>query len=159
MKNEQLYAVIRLRGRVSKRYDVKETLKLLRLHRKNHLVLLPNTPSYIGMLKKVKDVVTWGEVNEETLTLLFEKRGRLIGNKKITKKYLKETFKANDFKSFIKKLISGKVKLQELGQIKPVFRLHPPKGGFKRSVKKPYNDGGELGYRGLEINDLIKRMV
>jgi len=43
--------------------------------------------------------------------------------------------------------------------LKPYFRLHPPKGGFKGSVKKPYNAGGELGYRGSAINDLIMRMI
>ncbi|MEM2203989.1 MAG: 50S ribosomal protein L30, partial [Sulfolobales archaeon] len=43
--------------------------------------------------------------------------------------------------------------------VKPVFRLHPPSGGFKGSIKKPYGNGGELGYRGQDINDLIRRMI
>jgi large subunit ribosomal protein L30 len=36
--------------------------------------------------------------------------------------------------------------------------MHPPKKGFKRTVKRPYRDRGELGYRGEAINELIKRM-
>ena len=43
--------------------------------------------------------------------------------------------------------------------LSPVFRLHPPRGGFKGSTKKPYSDGGELGYRGPAINELIRRMI
>lgn len=36
-------------------------------------------------------------------------------------------------------------------------RLKPPAKGF-RAIKKPYPKG-DLGYRGKEINELIKRMV
>jgi len=43
--------------------------------------------------------------------------------------------------------------------VKPVFRLHPPRGGFKGSIRKPYGAGGELGYRGAAINELIRRML
>ena len=42
--------------------------------------------------------------------------------------------------------------------VKPLFRLHPPKGGWK-STKKPFVRGGALGYRGKAINDLVRRMV
>ena len=42
--------------------------------------------------------------------------------------------------------------------LKPFFRLHPPRGGL-RSVKKPFTLGGDLGYRGPAINDLIRRML
>jgi large subunit ribosomal protein L30 len=37
--------------------------------------------------------------------------------------------------------------------------LHPPTKGFKGKIKKSYSAGGELGYRGEKINELIKRMV
>jgi len=37
--------------------------------------------------------------------------------------------------------------------------LHPPKGGFKGTIRRPYKSGGELGYRGAAINDLILRMT
>jgi large subunit ribosomal protein L30 len=40
------------------------------------------------------------------------------------------------------------------------FALHPPKGGFERKgIKKPFMQGGALGYRADKINDLIKRML
>lgn len=37
------------------------------------------------------------------------------------------------------------------------MRLKPPAKGF-RAIKKPYPKG-DLGYRGKEINELIKRMM
>jgi len=46
-------------------------------------------------------------------------------------------------------ILSGKIMLHKVDNlIKPVFRLHPPRGGFKRTIKKPITQGGETGYRG-----------
>ncbi len=40
------------------------------------------------------------------------------------------------------------------------FNLQPPKGGFERKgIKTPYKKGGALGYRGEDMNDLIRRML
>jgi large subunit ribosomal protein L30 len=50
------------------------------------------------------------------------------------------------------------VQLKDLKDIKPVFRLHPPKKGFKGTIKRSYKSGGVTGYRGEDINNLIKRM-
>ncbi len=38
------------------------------------------------------------------------------------------------------------------------YRLHPPRGGFKKSTKRPFPQG-ELGYRGEDINKFIMRML
>ncbi|MGQ4914926.1 MAG: 50S ribosomal protein L30 [Candidatus Asgardarchaeia archaeon] len=159
MEKQPLYAVIRIRGRVSKRYDIKETLKLLRLHRKFHMVLVPATDSYKGMLQKVKDTVTWGEISQEVLLELLKKRGRVIGNRKLTEEYIKEKLGLKGFSELAEKLYNGELSLTSLDGVKPIFRLHPPKGGFNKSTKRPYRDEGELGYRGDAINSLIMRMI
>jgi large subunit ribosomal protein L30 len=81
--------------------------------------------------------------------------------KSLTDDYIKRVLGLESIEVLAKSIIEGKVlfhKLEEFG-IKPVFRLHPPKKGFKGSVKKPYKDGGELGYRGRDVNDLLKRMM
>ena len=51
------------------------------------------------------------------------------------------------------------VMYQKLPGIQPVFRLRPPTKGFKGNIKKSYRAGGELGYRGEDINELVKRMT
>ena len=75
-----MYAVIRLRGLVKVRKDIKDTLKMLRLNRKMHCVLLNENDVVKGMLQKVKDWTTWGEIDDNILKLLIEKRGRKPGN-------------------------------------------------------------------------------
>jgi len=77
----KLYAVIRIRGRVDVPPDVEYTLKLLRLHRKNHCVIYPSTlPGIERMLHKVKDWVTWGEIDRETLIEFSTSSGRHTGH-------------------------------------------------------------------------------
>ncbi len=110
------------------------------------------------MLQKVKNCVTWGEISGENVKLLLKKRGRLIGNKKLTDEYAKEL----GYKS-LDNLAEATYKMEAdfslLPKMKPVFRLHPPKKGFKGKVKRSYAAGGVTGYRGEAINDLIKRMI
>jgi len=159
-----LYAIIRIRGRVDVPPDIDYTLKLLRLHRKFHMVLYPSSlPGIQGMLRKVKDWVTWGEIDYDTLVEVLRKRGRIAGNKPLTDeivdKYLALYGITGGIPALARALLEGRVMLHKLEFIKPVFRLHPPRGGFKGSSKKPYGDGGELGYRGKAINELIKRML
>ena len=152
------YAVIRIRGTVNVRTDIKDTLMMLRLNRVNHCVLLPETDSYSGMLQKVKDYVTWGEIAPETLAKMIIHRGRLIGDKKISDKYIKANTEYKSLMSFAKAVASGETRFQDLKEIKPVVRLHPPKKGYE-GVKRSYKVGGALGYRGKEINELIERMI
>lgn len=138
--------------------EVRDTLAMLRLHRINHLVIVDDTPSYRGMIQKVKDYITWGEIDKETLAKLLRKRGRLIGNKPITDEYVKEKL-GMTIEEFAEKVVNGEMKLRDLPNIKPVFRLHPPRGGLKGSKKRSFKEGGALGYRGEKINELIERML
>ncbi|BAD85709.1 LSU ribosomal protein L30P [Thermococcus kodakarensis KOD1] len=151
-------ALIRLRSGIRARGEVRDTLAMLRLHRINHLVIVDDTPSYRGMIQKVKDYITWGEIDKETLAKLLRKRGRLIGNKPITDEYVKEKL-GMTIEEFAEKVVNGEMKLRDLPNIKPVFRLHPPRGGLKGSKKRSFKEGGALGYRGEKINELIERML
>ncbi|MEM5793269.1 MAG: 50S ribosomal protein L30 [Candidatus Aenigmatarchaeota archaeon] len=152
-----LFAVIRVRGSVNVRKDVEDTLKMLRLHRVNHCVLVSENPQYLGMLKKVKDWVTFGKVDKKTVILLFEKRGMLTGRRKLDEKSLKRITKYETFEKFVDDLMKGKIKLKDYPEIKPVFRLNPPRKGYK-AIRLPY-PMGDLGNRGGKISELIERMV
>lgn len=68
-------AVIRVRGTVNIEHGVKKTLDMLRLYRKNYCNVVESNDHYRGMIEKVKDFVTYGEINEETYKLMKEKRG------------------------------------------------------------------------------------
>lgn len=161
----ELYAIIRIRGRVDVPPDVEHTLKLLRLYKKNHMVIYPsNLPGLKEMLMVVKDWVTWGEIDYDTLLMVLRKRGRFVGNKplsdELVDKYLADQGVVGGVEGLAKAVWEGKIMLHKIDDIvKPVFRLSPPRKGFKKSIKKPVGEYGELGYRGREINDLIKRMI
>jgi len=151
-------ALIRLRSGIRAKGEVRDTLAMLRLHRINHLVIIDDNPSYKGMVQKVKDYITWGEIDKETLAKLLRKRGRLIGNKPVTEEYVQEKL-GMGIDEFAEKVVNGEMKLTDLPNLKPVFRLHPPRGGLKGSKKRSFREGGALGYRGEKINDLIERML
>ena len=153
-----LYAVIRLRGQVDVNRKIRETLAMLRLHKKNHCVVIPANDSYKGMLKVVKDYVAYREIDAETLALILRRRGRLIGDKRLTDEYVKEKTGYESIEEFAKAVVEGKANLKDLG-IKPVFRLHPPSKVFKGKVKRSYTTGGVTGYRGENINNLLKKMT
>ncbi len=69
-------AVILVRGTHDMKKEVLDTLKLLNLFRKNTCSVVEATPSNKGMIYKVKDYVTYGEIDDETLKLLIEKRAK-----------------------------------------------------------------------------------
>jgi large subunit ribosomal protein L30 len=150
-----MFAIVRLRGEVNVRPEIKSTMEMLRIHRVNHCVVVNEDPHYRGMIQKVKDYVAWGKIDDDTLTLLLEKRGRLSKNRRLTEEFLKENTKFKSFKELASAINSGSVNLTELG-IKPIFRLHPARKGL-RTTKKTAQQGGDLGFR-QDLADLIKRM-
>ncbi|MDE1833420.1 MAG: uL30 family ribosomal protein [Candidatus Micrarchaeota archaeon] len=133
---DKVIAVVRIRGRVNVRHDITETLNRLHLKRVSNCAIIKVTESYDGMLQKCNDYVAFGEINEEILAKLLEK---------------------SDIKATPKEILAGKADMKEINEHMP-FRLHPPRHGYK-STKLAFNQGGNLGYMGEEINGLIKRMV
>ncbi len=72
-----MIAVIRITGQINLNAEVKETLSRLRLRKKYVCVVLEKpTEAQIGMIKKVRDFVAYGEINKETYEELKKKRGR-----------------------------------------------------------------------------------
>jgi len=152
-------AIVRIRGSINMKKPVHDTLNMLRLYRKNSCVIVPSSPVYIGMLTKVKDYVTWGEVDEGAVKMLLEKRGRLPGNKQLNEDYVKEKVKKS-YDDFVKGFFEFKNELKDIAGMKLFFRLKAPEKGFERKgIKKSFAVGGALGYRREKINDLIKRMI
>jgi large subunit ribosomal protein L30 len=153
-----VYAVVRIRGIVNVKPDIKKTLQLLRLTRANHCVLLEENKVNKGMLQIVKDYTTWGEINEKTMTTLLTKRGMIVGDKPLTDEYVKTATSFDSIKGVTKSIMDKKFTYAEIPDIKPLFRLNPPKKGFE-GIKRSFRNGGALGYRGKEMNQLLERML
>ena len=151
----KMYAIVRLRGGVNTRPGIKDTLKMIRLHRVNHCVVVPETPHYRGMIQKVKDYVAWGLVDEERLASMLEKRGRLSGNRRLTDQFIREDTPYKTIRDFAAAICGGSASFKDAG-VKPVFRLHPPRKGH-RGIKKTVPEGGELGFHDA-IGSLLWKM-
>jgi large subunit ribosomal protein L30 len=150
--------VVRIRGTVSAMKEARETLELLRLTHTNHAIIIDSRPAYKGMLQRVNNYVTWGEPTKETVVAMLQKRGRQLGAKKLTDEYLQKAgFKSID--DLAEQIVSCKVAYKNLPEIEARFKLHPPSKGYKGQTKNAFKAGGEAGYRGEAINDLVKRMV
>ena len=67
-------AIILIRGLVGVRHDIKGALTSLNLRKKHACIILEDSPTLRGVLRKTQDMVTFGEVTDETIALLNEKR-------------------------------------------------------------------------------------
>lgn len=75
-KSSVRIAAVLVRGGVGLTQDKLRTLELLKLQKKNVCGLFSDSPALRGMLTKVSDLVTWGEVDDATVDLLKQKRGQ-----------------------------------------------------------------------------------
>lgn len=151
---------ILIRGQSAVRQDIKDTLKCLRLNKKHHASFYANEPQTNGMLNKTKDFLTWGEAKPETVKLILAKRAEVTKGKKLNAEFAKQLGYAS-IDELAEALVEGNLPLDKFWDsgVKPVFRLHPPIGGFKGTIRHSYVSGGELGYRGEAINDLVLQMI
>ena len=144
-------AVIRMKGKFSVSPDVKGTLSCLRLDRLYACTLLEDNEISRGMLQACKDVVSFGSVDEATVALLLERRGRTAEGKT----RLSAAKKPDEMAKIASELSSSAKKLSDFGA-KQVFYLSPPSGGFgKRNAKAPFGPCG----KNPGISELIARMA
>jgi len=148
--------VVRVRGRIGVKRTIEDTMRMLRLTRVNHCALVSETVSNIGMLRKAKDYVTWGKIDEATLKMLIEKRGRLVGGRMIDEDFL-SSLKFASIDDLVKSIEDGSVVYSRIDGIKPIFRLSPPRKGYPKR-KRSFREGGSLGLR-ENMDSLIERMV
>jgi large subunit ribosomal protein L30 len=149
--------VVKVRGDISAQREAKETLTMLHLTHTNHAVILDSRPAFLGMLQRAQSYVTWGEASKETISMMLTQRGK-TGSSKLSDAYAQKVgFKSLD--DLADAVFNCKVDYWKLDGITPVFKLRPPKKGYKGTTKKSFRAGGEAGYRGEAINALVQRMV
>ena len=150
-----MLAVIKVRGSNKTDVHIRRAFQELRLLKNNHLVLVDE--SQIGQVRKAKDYVTWGEIDEEHLLKLLQERGRMTGNKPLDDTVLNE-LGFGSLKEVASRLLDGSLKIRDIENMKPVFRMNPPRKGY-HSTKRTVTTKGALGYRGKDINKLIDAML
>lgn len=152
-----MFAIIRLKGSVNTKPQIKDTMRMLRLNQVNHCVVVPDTPNYRGMIQIVKDYVAYGPIDANTLATILENRGKLVGGDKLTDEFVAKNSSFKSIKEFAEAVASGKAKLADMPNLNVVFRLHPPRKGHA-GLKRTFQQGGALGNYGEDISKLVEKM-
>lgn len=140
-----MIALVRITGQVRVDADVAETLNRLRLGKKFTCSIVNEDPVTLGMIKKVKDYIAYGTIDEKTLVEIIKARGKVIGDTK---------GKIKDAEKIAKEVMAGKG-LEEF-KVKPFFGLHPARGGID---SKHHYPKGVIGNHKENITKLIMRML
>ena len=103
-----MLAVVRLKSSIGTEKHVKKTLDILKLNRINTLVIVPDQSK--GMIKKVDDVVAWGEVSDGFLKKIGSKKHLKAprkGLKSLKKKFPKGSlgYHGKDIEKLIERMV------------------------------------------------------
>ncbi len=104
----------------------------------------------------IEDTMRMLRLHKKHTCAVFEKSDNLMGMLMKSKDYV--TYGELDDDTY--KLLVDKRGIKKDGKLQKYFHLQPPRGGFgRRGVKYSFGQRGALGYRGVKINDLIKKMI
>ncbi|MBI4257880.1 MAG: 50S ribosomal protein L30 [Thaumarchaeota archaeon] len=149
--------VLNIRGTINIPKPIKDTLANFRLDRRYTATIVPDTPVVRGMLSKAKNYVAWCPAAPALVEKVVEKRGRSVGKKPLQTEDL-SALGFKNMKVLAKAISDGKLVLGKTEGVKPVFRLSPPRGGFRRSTKRMRSEGGVLG-ENPDLPKLIEAMI
>ena len=150
------YLVVRMRGTVNVPYWANTTLQSLNLVKKFRATIVPESDEYSGMLDRIRQLVAWCRVDNETVKDLLDKKGRKTASQPLKKTDLPKEYDSLD--KLASDIANDAVIFSRLNGIKPWFALNPPRGGFKKSIKKQVPQNGMLGENKLLI-DLVNKMM
>ena len=154
------WIVVRARSDVKVERSIRETMGYLNLTKVNHAVIIPKNDQYLGMLRKAKDYITWGEATEELVEKMLSERGRMAGDAPLTDEIVAENSDYSTIKDLAKAIVANEASVKAVPGLKRVFRLHPPTGpkGWG-GIKRSFVVGGALGNREDKIGALVERMI
>lgn len=145
-----------MRGTVDVPYWAKSTLNNLNISKKFNATIVPESSEYMGMLNKVRQLVAWCRVDNDTVKDLLDKKGRKSSSQPLRSSDLPKEYAS--FDKLASDIANDSIVLSKLDWMKPWFALNPPRGGFKKTTKKQSSQGGILGENKILI-DLVKKMM
>jgi 60S ribosomal protein uL30 len=161
----KLAFVIRMRGIIGVSPKVRKILQLLRLRQINNGVFVKLNAATIKMLRLVEPYIAYGYPNLKTVKELIYKRGfgkvhkqRIpISDNSVVEGVLGEKG-ILCVEDLIHEIITVGPAFKEANNFLWPFKLSNPTGGFKQKLLH-FNEGGDAGQRGEEINKLVRRML
>jgi large subunit ribosomal protein L30 len=151
--------VVNLHGLINVPTGTRETLIQLGIGKRFAAAVVGDDPVSKGSVRLCKDYVAWAPIDAELLTALLQSRGRVSNSKVLDE----EQLKAMGFKThadLAQAIIKGETtaRLSSVKGLKPFFGLSPPKGGFKRSSRRQFREGGILGENPM-LAEIVRRMI
>jgi len=147
--------VVNLHGLINVPSGTRETLIQLGIGKRFAAAVVGDDPVSKGSVHLCKDYVAWAPLDAE----LLKERGRVSNSKTLDE----EALKAMGFKThadLAQAIMKGEVtdRLSSVKGLKPFFGLSPPKGGFRRSSRRQFREGGILGENPM-LADIVRRMI
>ncbi|KAG5182681.1 ribosomal protein L30, ferredoxin-like fold domain-containing protein [Tribonema minus] len=161
----KLAVVIRIRGIIGVGPKVRKILQLLRLRQINNTVFVKLNAATIKMLRLVEPYIAYGYPNLKTIKQLVYKRGfgkvrksRIpISDNSVIEGVLGK-YGIVGVDDLIHEIYTVGPHFKEANNFLWPFKLSNPTGGFTQKLLH-FNEGGEAGQRGEEINKMIRLMV
>ncbi len=152
-----LLLVVNLHGSINSSAPVRKAMNELKVARKFSASVVADEPPTVGMLRLCKDYVAWAPLKEALLAELLKKRGMISAARTLDEPSLKRLGYKNH-EDMAAKMVKEQVRLSSVDGVLPFFRLAPPRGGFRRSLRRQSTQKGELGNNpGLE--EIVRRMI
>ncbi|MDA4133456.1 MAG: uL30 family ribosomal protein [Thaumarchaeota archaeon] len=154
--------VVNLHGLINVPTGTRETLIQLGIGKRFAAAIVEDEPVAKGSVRLCKDYVAWAALDSDLLTDLLKTRGKVSSSKILDD----EALKALGFEThaaLAKKLMEpGVARLSSVKgkdvHLRPFFALSPPKGGFKRSSRRQFREGGILGDN-PQLATIVRRML
>ena len=152
-----LILVLNIHGAINSSSGVRKAMTEMKVARRFSASVVSDDPVTVGALKLCKDYVAWTDVDKETLSMLLEKRGMVSTTKRLDAPALKALgFK--DHSGMADKMMKDGTRMSAIEGLTPYFRLAPPKGGFKTTLRRQFSEKGVLGMN-PRLGEIIRRMV
>jgi large subunit ribosomal protein L30 len=152
-----LILVVNVHGSINSSAPVRKALNELKVAKKFSASVVTDDLPTTGMLRLCKDYVSWTPIQEDLLAELLKKRGKVSATKSLDEASLKLLgYKKHD--DMAAKMIKEQVRLSSVSGVLPYFRLAPPRGGFKRSMRRQFTEKGILG-NNPKLEEIVRRMI
>jgi large subunit ribosomal protein L30 len=152
-----LLLVVNLHGSINSSAPVRKALTELWVAKKFSASVVTDDPATVGMLRLCKDYVAWSPIDQGLLGDLLKKRGMVSATKTLDQARLKDLgFKSHE--DLAAKMVKDQVRLSAVKGVLPFFRLAPPRGGFKLSLRRQSTERGTLG-NNPTLDGIVRRML
>ena len=151
-----LLLAVNLHGTINSSAPVRKALNELWVAKKFSATVVTDDAPTVGMLKLCKDYITWAPIDVGLLADLLSKKGMVSKAKPLDPAALKELgFKSHQ--DMAAKLVKDQSRLSAVTGVLPYFRLAPPRGGFRRSMRRQFTEKGLLGAN-PKLEEIVRRM-